>query len=171
MCGVTAVEDRLRDALATRAALVTHVPPPAAARARRLVEARAAADAAVAERANACDRGAATPRGRYWRWLAPLTAAAGVCAVIVTALLVTRPAPRLSTGAEPAGSPPYFITVGHPASAVWATATGRLTATIPAPPHGSGWNAVTATADPRVFYLSATTSTSDDPTTSSTRDQ
>jgi hypothetical protein len=150
---VSAAEDRLRDALAARAGLVTHVPPGAAARVALLVT--EGVDPQVAERA-AAERARVAHRRRL-RLLAPLAAAAAVCVVVVTALLVVRPADPPSAGAVPAGFPPYFITTGSPAAAVWTTATGRLTTTLPAPPAGGTWNVATTTADPRLFYLSATT--------------
>jgi len=106
-------------------------------------------------------------RGRRWKaWLAPVTAAAAVVA-LVTGLLMVRDTP--SGGVAPTGPialtadstsgvPPYYVALyqsgqGSAGLLVGDTYTGAKLATI-APPAGSRFVGVTGAADDRTFVVS-----------------
>jgi hypothetical protein len=159
---VSAAEDRLRDALAARAAQVRHVPPRAAQRAAALMERPAHSTELTVGWAGIVRRWARQRR----RLLAPLAAAAAVGLVIATVLAelgnirptATPPAPStpaLVADGGPAHQQPFFVTVDRTGATIWNTGTGRITTSL-GPPEGHGsWSSVAGTADSHVFFLAA----------------
>lgn len=156
----SAVEDRLRAAY--RAAADTIEPEGTAGRCPPVT-----ATAPVRSRSRGRSRAA---RGRV---LAPLAAAAAIVtiAVGVPAMRTRLPAaPRataaplgtvIGTGravpasAMPPGAPPFYVTVpeGSKTVAVFAAATGKAVATVPAPHSGDSFYGIAVTEDPTLYVV------------------
>jgi hypothetical protein len=158
---MTALEDRLRDATAATAELVATTPAPAA---RRAAEPVTVAPASLA-RPRSYQRGMprrGAARGPT-RWLVPALVAVVVLLVVGGTVLLPRavrqpPRPPAATIAPAVSPARYFVTnmggagTGYLEIAVRDALTGKVTDSVP-PPSGTEFSAVSATADPRVFYV------------------
>ncbi|OHV40569.1 MULTISPECIES: hypothetical protein [Pseudofrankia] len=173
---MTALEDRLRDATSAAAELVTTTSVPAA---WRVTEPVAMSPAGLARQRwyergvprgdvpqGGASRGGAQRGGearRRARWLVPALIAVVVLLVVGGTVLLPRvvrqPDRTPATTGAPAVSPArYFVTnmggagTGYMEIAVRDALTGEVTDSVP-PPGGTEFSAVSATADPRVFYV------------------
>ncbi|ONH22387.1 hypothetical protein [Pseudofrankia asymbiotica] len=168
---MTALEDRLRDATTATAELVTRTSPSSSVprsgsepAARRGAEPVAVSPASLA-RERWHQRGA--PQGGEGRgparWLVPALVAVVVLLVVGGTVLLPQvvgqshrpPAATVTPAVSPAR---YFVTnmggagAGYLEIAVRDALTGEVTDTVP-PASGTVFSAVSATADPLVFYV------------------
>lgn len=140
---MTTIENRLRDALTATAALVAPSP------------------AVLADERTSTVPGGVSGRRAGSRSLVPLVAAVLVLVVIGATFVITHRGERVSL--VPASSPASHFVANVAGGGILEVSvrdarTGSVTATVP-PPRGIFFNAVTATADPRVFFVLANNST------------
>ena len=174
---MTATADRLTDALTAAAAIM---PPDEAHALSTPVPGRPASPASGPVRRR---------MGRLRAWLVPVGVAAGVTAIILTAVTLaghpgTVPAPRTGPAQAPASAgpgitslagvpsdpatrtpPPFYVTIvsmgpSRETAQVRRTSDGQVTGTVPALP--AGWTlgrSISVTADDRTFTVAAATIT------------
>jgi hypothetical protein len=167
---MTPLEDRVRDAIAAKAA---EVPPDAVPPLRLPAHRRSSFSLTHGGRER---QGGLAERARAARaWAAPLAAAVGVAAALAVAFALTGVAhssrPANSQPAGRAAPPPYYVALNFTGpeqcclafqldmpqtrAVVRVTATGRPLASVTAPRPYDTFVGVTAAADDRTFVLAA----------------